>query len=128
MPRRRAAFIAVAACATLFVLVMGWDVLVEQPRLGGDQICFHDAEAAQLIGASQPGVYMFDRQTGRPRRIPASMAFAMVFQGISSPHYPGEAGCGARALTQTADGWIALGSLLGAIVGLPIAVFTRGGS
>lgn len=71
---------------------------------------------------------MFDRQTGRPVRIPASMAFAMIWRGYFNPDYSGEAACGAKALTQTPDGLIALGSLLGGIVALLMGVFAKGGS
>ena len=123
MPRRRTAFIAAAVCASAFIAVMAWDLVIEQPRLAGSQICAQDAGSAQAFGADGPGVYKFDRKTGRPVRIPASMAFAMVLQG--DVDYQGEAKCGVKALTQTPGGLIAVGSLLGAIVALLIGVFTR---
>jgi hypothetical protein len=125
MTLRRTAFIAGAACASVFTAVMAWDVVMEHPRLAGSQVCIQDAGSAQAFGAPGPGAYEFDRDTGRPVRIPASMAFAMVFQGISKASYPGQAACGAKALTQTPDGLIAVVSLLGTLVALLIGAFAR---
>ena len=125
MPRYRVAFIAAALCFAAFIAVMAWDIVVEHPRMAGSQICAQSADAAKLIGAEGPGVYRFDRDTGRPARIPASMAIEMVATGLFNPTYPGQAGCGGRAMTQTGDGVIAVGSLLGAIVALLMGIVAK---
>lgn len=125
MPLYRVAFIVAAACASAFGAVMAWDIVFVHPHLAGSQLCAQNADAAQLFGADGPGAYRFDRDTGRPVRLPASMALAMVAEGISSPAYPGQTACGGKALTQTADGLLALGALLGAVVALLIGVVAR---
>ena len=122
---KTAAFRVAALCAAIFIAAMAWDLAIKQPRLGGSQICAKDSKSAQLIGAEKPGVYMFDRKTNLPVRIPASKAFAMVFKGIFNPSYSGQTRCGLRALTQTADGLIAMGSFIGTFVALLTGVIVR---
>jgi hypothetical protein len=54
------------------------------------------------------------------------MAFQMVFIGVfERAPYPGYAMAGLRAMTQTADGLVALGSFLGLLVALVIGIFAR---
>lgn len=126
MSARRVALIAAAGCAAVFIAVMVWDLAVESPRLAGSQICAQDAESARLFGADGPGVFKFDRSTGLPVRIPASMALAMVAKGTFNPAYPGQRACGLKALTQTGSSLLAAGSLLGAILAVLIGLFVRG--
>jgi len=120
--RRRTALRAAAVCASVFAGVMLFDVTVVHPRLGGDRVCMSDSGAAALYGVDGPGVYTFS-STGRPVRIPATMALGMVVGGVFKSPYSGYSACGARALTQTADGVIVLVSVLGTVAALVAAAF-----
>jgi len=122
---RQVALRGAAACAAVFVAVMAFDLAVRNPRLGGPHVCLQDAGSAQAYQADGPGAYAFDRKSGRPVRMPASMALAMTIKGIFSPAYSGEAACGAKAMTKTVDGLLALLSLLLAVVALLMAAFAR---
>jgi len=115
---KQTAFTVAKVSVVLFVAALVWGLVIGG-RLGGDQICISDAETAQrFLGMGEPGVYQFDRKTGRPAHIAGSTAFAMVIEGILKPVYPRLAMCGARALIQAPDGLLGVGSLLGAIGGL----------
>jgi len=126
MPRRRIAFIAAAICASGFVVVMGWGVFMEQPHVGGSQICARDAASARVFGAPGPGAYTFDRNTGGAVPLPVSLAATMVLKGIFNPTYSGQAACGITALTQTAGGLVAAALLLGLIAASLVAVLAGG--
>lgn len=125
MSPRGTAFTVAAVCGAAFVAVMIWGLVIEQPRLGGNRICVGDVESAKLLGVDEPGVYKFDRTTGRPAHVPASMAIGMVMSSSVSSAYSGQAACGMRALVQTTDGVVALVSLLGIIISVLIGVFAR---
>jgi hypothetical protein len=126
MNTKRIASIAASVCAAVFVITMAWG-LVLGSRLGGNQVCVQDAGSAQLFGVPGPGAYMFDRDSNRPVRIAAPRAFAMTLGGVVHAAYPGQAKCGAKALVQTANGVIAVASLLCTIVALVAGFFARPG-
>jgi len=124
-PRRSRAFIAATAFAVAFVGVIVGNLVIDHPRLAGSQVCVEDSAAARTFGADGPGVYRFDRKTGRPVRIPASMAFAMVLKGTFNPSYQRQVTCGVKAVMQTANGMIASGLLIGTIVAVLLGVFAK---
>lgn len=125
LPVKQTASTVAKVSVALFVAAMVWGQVIGS-RLGGDQICISDAETAQrFLGVGEPGVYQFDRKTGRPAHISGSTAFAMVIEGIFKPVYPRQAMCGARALIQAPDGLLGAGSLLGAIGAFFSGVFVK---
>ena len=113
-------------CTVIFLIVMVWDVVVERSRLGGARICVQDAETARSLGMAGPGVFQFDRSTGRPVRVPPSIALAMVAEGTIKPGYSDQSACGLKALGQTGIGLVAVASLLGTILSLLAGVFLKG--
>lgn len=122
---KQTAFTIARVSVALFVAAIVWGQVIGS-RLGGAQICISDPETAQrFLGAGEPGVYRFDRDTGRPARIPGSMAFAIIIEAVLQPVYPRQTRCCARALIQAPEGLLGVGSLLGAIGAFLAGVFVK---
>ncbi len=123
MSLRRLAFGAAAAFGVVFVGIMAWDLVTQRPRLTGNQVCVQDLETAKLLGMEGPGVYMYDRTSGSPVRIPPSMALAMV--ASFDPPYPDYRKCGLNALRQTRAGLLTIASLAAVLVAAVAGLFLR---